>query len=288
MPSLLERVPGRERLRIGCALAFWVATYLLFVTWNQLQTEFPLAVWQARRLLTTMLGALLFYGFTLLADRIAGRNFRDRALITVAAALGCGVVMILGRAVIDHLVVSTLNEPPSSWSRHFRFTMIWGGYFAGASLAFLSLAPGKTARAHSTEASPLPSKPPDPPEVANDASFPEALWVSRGRETVRVPVEAIQWVEAEGDYVRLHARTGGGLLRGTLTGLEAKLDPAVFARVHRSAICRRSAIVAMLRKPSGALAVRLDSGAEVPVGRRYRDSVVDMLGAKESQSRVTA
>lgn len=284
MPSLIERSPGRERLRIVCAAAFWAATYLLFVTWNQLQSEIPLAIWQTRRVVATLFGAALFFGFTKLADEVAGRSFRARTLILLGAAACCCVAMILCRAAVDRLVVPTPGEPPASWARHLRFTLIWAGYFAGGALAFLSFAPGVVVQ---TRESP-PAEPETPPESANDSQYTDALWVSRGRETARVPVDAIEWVEAEGDYVRLHARTGGGLLRGTLTGLETTLDPAVFARVHRSAICRRSAVVAMLRKPSGAIAVRLESGAEVPVGRRYRDAVDELLGPRGVQSRIPA
>jgi hypothetical protein len=271
MTFLIERIPARERLRIGCALAFWAATYLLFLAWNQLQDQFPSAVWQARRLLTTALGALLFYGFTLLADRSAAKPFRQRVALLLAAGLACCVAMILGRAGIDRLVVLEFGEPPSSLERHLRFALIWAGYFLGGSLAFLSFAPLPKVEA-------LSSKDEETHLAESGPTFPEALWVSRGRETVRVAVDAIDWVEAEGDYVRLHARTGGGLMRGTLSGLEAQLDPGDFARVHRSAICRRNAIVALLRKPSGALAVRLESGEEVPVGRSYRESVATIIG----------
>jgi DNA-binding LytR/AlgR family response regulator len=284
MPTLLERSSGRERLRAVCAIAFWAATYLLFLTWNQLQDEYPLSIWQARRVISTLLGALLFFGFTRLADRVAGRGLRDRVLILGGAAIGCCVAMIAGRALADLALASLLSEPAAALQRHVRFTMIWAGYFAGGALAFLSFAPGAVIRSRDEQ---LPARP--QLEGANDAAWPDALWVSRGRETVRVPVEAIDWIEAEGDYVRLHARTGGGLLRATLTSLETKLDPAVFARVHRSAICRRSAIAAMLRKPSGAMAVRLETGAEVPVGRSYRDSVAELLApGRDAQSRVTA
>ena len=285
MPTLLERSSGRERLRVVCALAFWAATYLLFLTWNQLQEEYPLVVWQARRIISTLLGAVLFFGFTRLADHISHRSFRDRSLILGSAAVGSCIVMIVGRALADLGLASILNEPVAAFERHVRFTMIWAGYFGGGALAFLSFAPGASSRRHAEPSVAAQSH----PESANDSAWPDALWVSRGRETVRVPVEAIDWIEAEGDYVRLHARTGGGLLRATLTSLETKLDPAVFARVHRSAICRRSAIAAMLRKPSGAMAVRLETGAEVPVGRSYRDSVAELLApARETQSRVTA
>lgn len=284
MPPLLDRLSSRERLRIACALAFWAATYLLFATWNQLQSEYPLALWQSRRLIATLWGALLFFAFTRLADRIDGRSLRERSLILLGGAVACGVAMILGRATIDHFLASALHEQTSSWSRHLRFTMIWGGYFGGAAIAFLSFTQSlaKPAEAQEAEA-------PAEPQGANDSNYPDALWVSRGRETVRVSTDAIDWIEAEGDYVRLHARTGGGLLRGTLSGLEARLDPATFARVHRSAICRRDAVVAMLRKPSGAMAVRLDSGIEVPVGRRYRDAVAELLGQnRDTPSKIPA
>ncbi|HEU4968215.1 LytTR family DNA-binding domain-containing protein [Sphingomonas sp.] len=286
MPYLLERSSARERLRIVCAFGFWAATYLLFLTWNQLQDEYPSSIWQTRRLVATLLGALLFFGFTRLADRIAHRSFKDRARMLGAAAIGCCVVMILGRALTDFVAASSLGRAPVPLERHVRFTMVWAGYFAGGALAFLSFAPGAAMRSAAAAEPPAPEA---PPETANDSSWPDALWVSRGRETVRVPVETIEWIEAEGDYVRLHASAGGGLLRATLSSLEIKLDPSVFTRVHRSAICRRSAIVAMMRKPTGAMAVRLEAGAEVPVGRSYRESVDELLApAREAQSRASA
>ena len=285
MPSLLERSSGRERLRIVCALGFWAVTYLLFVTWNQFQDQYPLAFWQSRRLLSTLWGALMFFGFTRLADRVSDRGFRERAIILGGAAIACFLAMIICRALVDSLFDSGRSESPVPIGNHIRFTLIWGGYFACGALAFLSFAPGLGKKAAQREAAATEAL----PEGANDSAWPDALWVSRGRETVRVPVESIEWIEAEGDYVRLHAHNGGGLLRATLTSLETKLDPAVFARVHRSAICRRSSISAMLRKPSGAIAVRLETGAEVPVGRSYRDSVAELLGpTKESQGRVSA
>lgn len=285
MPYLLERSSARERLRIVCALGFWAATYLLFLTWNQLQEEYPSSIWQTRRVVSTMLGALLFFGFTRLADRFSARGFRDRTLILGGTALGCCVVMIVGRALVDLMLASIAGDEIAAFERHIRFTMIWAGYFAGGALAFFSFAPGVARHTGAHQA----SAPEAPPEGANDSAWPDALWVSRGRETVRVPVDTIEWIEAEGDYVRLHASAGGGLLRATLSSLESKLDPAVFARVHRSAICRRSAIVAMMRKPTGAMAVRLEAGAEVPVGRSYRDSVDELLASgREPQSRASA
>lgn len=96
----------------------------------------------------------------------------------------------------------------------------------------------------------------------------DSLWVHRRGEFARVPIGAIEWFEAEGDYVRLHAE-GGGLMRGTLSALADRLDPHIFVRIHRSAICRCAAIAGLKRKPTGAVVALLASGAEAPVGRSY-------------------
>ena len=46
----------------------------------------------------------------------------------------------------------------------------------------------------------------------------------------------IDWLEAQGNYVRLHIAGRAHLLRDTMTAMESKLDPELFVRVHRSAI----------------------------------------------------
>lgn len=276
MPKLLDRISRRDRLRFFCALAFWMATYLLFLTWNQLQDDYPTAVWHVRRLLTTLAGAAILFGFTRLADNVAGEPLKRRASVLAAGAAISIVLIILARIIVSTIDSELAGTPHVAMIRHFRFAMIWSGYFAGGALAFIAFAPALhgadgAADRHGS--------------AANDDVFADALWVSRGRETARVDVDTIDWIEAEGDCVRLHARGGGGLMRGTLTNLEATLNPQVFARVHRSAICRRGAIAAMLRKPTGAIAVRLESGDEVPVGRRYRDSVAVLVSQGKDPSR---
>lgn len=114
-------------------------------------------------------------------------------------------------------------------------------------------------------------------EEAPADAYEDSLWVHRNRELVRVPIPSVEWIEAERDYVRLHSAEGGGLLRTTLSALEAKLDPAIFIRIHRSAICRRDSISTLRRKRSGALTVSLTSGAEVPVGRSYVKGLRELL-----------
>jgi len=97
----------------------------------------------------------------------------------------------------------------------------------------------------------------------------DSLWVHRRQEFVRVPVEEIAWIEADGDYAKIHGARSAGLARTTLTALERRLDPELFIRVHRSAICRKAAITGLRRKPTGAIVALLATGDEAPVGRRF-------------------
>ena len=89
---------------------------------------------------------------------------------------------------------------------------------------------------------------------------------SVGRSDV-VPVSDLQWIEAVGYYVRLHAAGTPVLHRESLDSLAAKLDPTVFVRVHRSAIVRVDSIRRVRRTRSGAREATLATGQRVPVSR---------------------
>src|SRR5262249_33746961 len=65
---------------------------------------------------------------------------------------------------------------------------------------------------------------------------PERLMVKSGGRIYFVRIEEIDWIEAAGNYVHLHVGKDDHLLRESLSGLEKKLDPGEFVRIHRSAI----------------------------------------------------
>ena len=85
-------------------------------------------------------------------------------------------------------------------------------------------------------------------------------------------VEAVDvdWIEAEGDYVRLHTRQGNHLIRTTMKALEKRLDPAQFLRIHRSAIVRINQIKELTPHFHGEYVVLLHSGAELRLSRTYK------------------
>ncbi|WP_010217785.1 LytTR family transcriptional regulator DNA-binding domain-containing protein [Sphingomonas sp. PAMC 26621] len=106
------------------------------------------------------------------------------------------------------------------------------------------------------------------PLLAKTTSRSE-FWVRDGGDTVRIDVDRIDYVSAEGDYMRLHLGSCSYLLHSTLSQLERDLDAAAFLRVHRSALVAKRSIVAIGRSRSGKWVVRLRSGGEVCIGESY-------------------
>jgi len=104
------------------------------------------------------------------------------------------------------------------------------------------------------------------------------LWVADARGRLRVDIDAVEWFEAERDYVRLHTPGRAHLMRGTLQGLAERLDPLVFLRVHRSAVVNLRAVTGLRRRLSGSTAIELRSGGEAPVGRAYLRDLKARIG----------
>jgi DNA-binding LytR/AlgR family response regulator len=103
------------------------------------------------------------------------------------------------------------------------------------------------------------------------------LWIREGDARVRVPVEMIERLEADGDYVRLHIGERARLMRARLGDLAERLDPAQFVRIHRSEIVRHDLIAAIRRHDSGRTFAVLAGGREVPVSRRYVSRIANTL-----------
>ena len=98
------------------------------------------------------------------------------------------------------------------------------------------------------------------------------LWIAERGGRACVAVTAIDWIGAERDYVRIHAGPKSWLIRHSIGGLEARLDPDEFLRVHRSSLVRRDRIV-RIRHAAGRGAIVLSTGAEVPISRRHLAAV---------------
>ena len=102
---------------------------------------------------------------------------------------------------------------------------------------------------------------------------PEVLPIRQGRETLRVPVSSIQWVDAAGDYMCIHADGDTHILRGTMKELEELLDPKLFQRVHRSTIVNMRLVRSLRAHMNGEYFLTLEGGHELKLSRTYRDKI---------------
>jgi two-component system, LytTR family, response regulator LytT len=117
---------------------------------------------------------------------------------------------------------------------------------------------------------PAPSSPPDGGTIA----------VELGGVTRFLQVADVRYVEAQGDYARLHTATGSHLVRVPLAALEERWAPLGFVRVHRSYLVAVGSITELRVEPGGGHAVRVGSGSDavlLPVSRRTTRELKDRL-----------
>lgn len=89
-----------------------------------------------------------------------------------------------------------------------------------------------------------------------------------------VAVEQIRWIEAEGNYARIHSQNGTHLIRSTLTDLAASLDPRQFMRVHRGSVVNLDRIESITPSGTSDYRIILEGGAKLNVGRSFRDRLL--------------
>ncbi len=98
----------------------------------------------------------------------------------------------------------------------------------------------------------------------------------RGQIT-RVEINTVEWIDAAGDYMCLHANGKTHILRETMKNLEKRLDSELFQRVHRSTIVNISKIAELAATNGGKYKLTLTSGAELFVSRKYRNILAKFL-----------
>ena len=109
------------------------------------------------------------------------------------------------------------------------------------------------------------------------AGYEPEFWVRNGSGFVKVPVDAIEWVASEDEYVRLNTATASYLMRGSIRQLEARLDPGRFVRIHRRWLVRRGAIAELRAPRLGRTEVVLQSGKRLAAGRVYGRHLRDLI-----------
>lgn len=104
------------------------------------------------------------------------------------------------------------------------------------------------------------------------------FWVPHRSELLRIDAGQVDRIDAERDYVRLHVGERSYLLLQTIAGLEGRLDPSRFLRIHRSTILRRDRIRGLRHEGLGVWSAELDDGEALRIGRTYLRKVKAMAG----------
>lgn len=111
-------------------------------------------------------------------------------------------------------------------------------------------------------------------EIGAEKTFLQRLMVNAGSRFFFIKTSEILYLSAEEKYVNLHTEKGAYMMRETMTGLEARLDPSKFVRIHRSYLVNVDFIKELLPESHGDYLARLKNGVELPVSRRYRERLM--------------
>ena len=114
--------------------------------------------------------------------------------------------------------------------------------------------------------------------AADGGEWLAEFWVPHRSELLRIDAAQVERIDAERDYVRLHVGDRSYLLLQTIAGLESRLDPARFIRIHRSTILRRDRIRGLRHEGLGVWSAELDNGEALRIGRTYLRKVKGMAG----------
>jgi two-component system LytT family response regulator len=155
----------------------------------------------------------------------------------------------------------------------------WRGRRAGAG------APSPAAAAAAAPAlAPTPSAAPvlapaaSGPPAAPGLRYLERISVRKGEHIVVVRVAEIDWIHADGNYVRIHAGGTSYLHREALSRLAAALDPAHFLRIHRATLVNLDRIKEIYPLFYGDCQVLLEDGTRLTLSRRFRNQARQVLG----------
>jgi two-component system LytT family response regulator len=111
----------------------------------------------------------------------------------------------------------------------------------------------------------------------NEHGYLTRIMVKTSGRVVFLKASEIDWIESLGNYVRLHVRDLAHMVRGTMITFEKRLDPRMFARIHRSAIVNLDRVKEMQSWSSGESILLLTTGFKLRISRVYRDKLEERL-----------
>ncbi|MEQ8935664.1 MAG: LytTR family DNA-binding domain-containing protein [Amphiplicatus sp.] len=115
------------------------------------------------------------------------------------------------------------------------------------------------------------------PEWTEKERYSERLSFKDGSKVVMLNADEIDWIDAAGDYMCIHAGGKTHIIRETMKTLQARLDPSRFQRVHRSAIVNVKKVKELHPHSNGEYFIILEGGSELKLSRSYKEVVARFL-----------
>ncbi|MEL7488792.1 MAG: LytTR family DNA-binding domain-containing protein, partial [Pseudomonadota bacterium] len=115
------------------------------------------------------------------------------------------------------------------------------------------------------------------PAWTDQERYAERISFKDGSKVVVLNADDIEWIDAAGDYMCIHACGQTHIIRETMKTLQQRLDPERFQRVHRSAIVNIHKVKELHPHSNGEYFLTLENGAELKLSRSYKDVVARFL-----------
>jgi hypothetical protein len=284
-PTPFERYqPWRRSVEVG----FWIVTYLVGAIGNSLTVNMDVSrldlgfarwepvAWEASSAIAALLLVPVVVWFTrrwpLHLD-----NWRRMLPVHLLASVAWSALHVIGMVAIRKAVYAGQGQHYDfgNWWWEFGYEYLkdirsYAGIVATIEIYRLVL------RRWQGEAS-LLDVPDDGPPVES-VERPERFLVRKlGREFL-VAANDIEWMQASGNYVNLRMRGHDYPLRSTIAGIEGKLDPERFIRVHRSYIVNLDQVGSIEPLDTGDARVHMKDGSNLPCSRTYRGGLRQRVG----------
>ena len=114
-------------------------------------------------------------------------------------------------------------------------------------------------------------------DLKTEKKYLERLVVKSVGRVFFLKIDEIDWIEAAGNYLKLHVGRDSHLIRETMNSIEAKLNPDKFLRIHRSTIVNIDRIKELHPMFSGDYDVVLQTGAKITLSRNYRERFLELF-----------
>lgn len=278
-----------QRWRRPFEVGFWLVSFVLNTTFNGLVAWFD-AVYRTHRAtdiepwiweLTSSLALLVLVPMVVLATRrwpfridVWRSSLKAHLLLSIPFCLAHVGIMVGLRTLVYaemdshyHFGTDWLQQLGYEYLKDFRTYFLFVGM-----ISFY----GFFVRRLQGEASLLAEPDEGPPVEPVDR--PERFLVRKLGKEFLIAAREIEWLQASGNYVNLHMRGRDYPLRATMAGIEERLDPQRFVRVHRSYLVNLDYLLEIEPLETGDARLTMRDGATVPCSRRFRHQLRERFG----------